>query len=668
MHRSARSRSSDRGLAVLGVLLGEPLERGGRHHAGVHALLGELGARLDGQLDLGARRDEDHVGRAVRRILQDVRALARQLGRGELLGRPVVRRNVLARQREADGPVVALQRLEPGVRRLVRVGGAHDRKVRDRAERREVLDRLVGGTVLAEGDGVVRPDEDARNVHERRETNRGAHVVGELEEGPAVRAGLAVERDAVEDRRHGVLANTEVQHAAVRRTAPVVRRPFGRDERLGAVDRRVVRTGQVGGTAPELGELRREGVDDLAARGAGRDRAAALEEGEGLLDVLGERVRLEPVEERLALGVRGGPGVEARLPRGTRFGGAGCQLAGVRDDLVLDGERLLRVEAEHLLGRGDLICAEGAAVNRLRALLVRRGVADQRLEDDERGLARLGLAVLDRRVQRLDVLDVLARRGPVDVQHLPAVRLVAGGHVFRERDVRVALDRDLVRVVDRDQVAELLVARERGSLARHALLQIAVARDDIHEVVERALARGSLGVEEAALVARCIREADGRGETLSERTGRDLDAIGLAVLRVAGGLRTPGAERLEVVELESEPTEVQLHVLGEGGVAHREDEAFTSQPVRVCGVVVHDALVQQVRGGSQAHRRSRVPVANLLNGVSRQHACRVHGSSIDVVPTQFCHGTALPSVVMRLGSVRTGVVPGRPRRAFPLPA
>src|SRR5690606_16443902 len=97
------------------------------------------------------------------------------------------------------------------------------------------------------------------------------------------------------------------------------------------------------------------------------------------------------------------------------------------------------------------------------------------------------------------------------------------------------------------------------SLARHALLQVAVAGDDVHEVVERALAGGSLGVEQAALVARRVREAHGRRETLAQGTGRDLDAVGLAVLGVARGLGTPGAQRLEIVELETETAEVQLH-------------------------------------------------------------------------------------------------------------
>ena len=80
-------------------------------------------------------------------------------------------------------------------------------------------------------------------------------------------------------------------------------------------------------------------------------------------------------------------------------------------------------------------------------------------------------------------------------------------------------------------------------------------------VVEDALAGRGLGVEQAALESGGVGEADGRGEALAERAGRDFDAVGVAKLGVAGGLRAPGAQGLQVVELETVTAEVELHVL-----------------------------------------------------------------------------------------------------------
>ena len=53
------------------------------------------------------------------------------------------------------------------------------------------------------------------------------------------------------------------------------------------------------------------------------------------------------------------------------------------------------------------------------------------------------------------------------------------------------------------------------------------------------VARRGVRVEQAALAAGGHRHADGVGEALAERAGGDLDAGGVAVLRVARGLASP---------------------------------------------------------------------------------------------------------------------------------
>jgi len=92
---------------------------------------------------------------------------------------------------------------------------------------------------------------------------------------------------------------------------------------------------------------------------------------------------------------------------------------------------------------------------------------------------------------------VVAGVGPVDGLDVPAIRLVALGDVLAEGDVGVALDGDLVGVVDDRQVAQLLGARDRGGLAADALLQVAVGGDDVDVVVEDRLAV-RVRVEDAA--------------------------------------------------------------------------------------------------------------------------------------------------------------------------
>jgi hypothetical protein len=287
-----------------------------------------------------------------------------------------------------------------------------------------------------------------------------------------------------------------------------------------------------------------------------------------------------------------------------------------------------------------------------RVLLLRARPADDGLQDDERRLARLGLRGLDRVVERGDVLDVLSGLLPVDHLHMPVVGLVAGLHVLGEGDVGVVLDRDLVAVVDRDEVAELLVTRERRCLARHALLHVAVAGDGVDEVVEGARADRCVRVEEAAFVAGGVGEADGRGEPLAERAGRDLHAVGVAVFGVPRGLGAPGAQRLEIVEFEAVAAEVQLHVLREGRVPDREDEAVPTDPVAVARVAAHDLLEEEVGGRSETHGGAGMTVPDLLDRIGGEDSRGVHGLVVNGIPLESCHENS--TLLLRTMSVPGG--------------
>ncbi len=143
---------------------------------------------------------------------------------------------------------------------------------------------------------------------------------------------------------------------------------------------------------------------------------------------------------------------------------------------------------------------------------------------------------------------------------------------------------------------------------------------------------GRVRVEQPALAAGGHRHADGRGQALAERAGGDLHAVGVTVLGVAGGQGAPGAQRLEVVEFQPVPGEVQLDVQGQAGVPAGQHEAIAAGPLRIRGVVPHDPLEQGVRQGGQAHCGAGVPVADLLHGVCGQDPDGVDGSGVEIGP------------------------------------
>src|SRR5690606_21346523 len=112
-------------------------------------------------------------------------------------------------------------------------------------------------------------------------------------------------------------------------------------------------------------------------------------------------------------------------------------------------------------------------------------------------------------------------------------------------------------------------------------------------VVEGRLAGGGVRVEEPALAAGGHRHADRVADALAEGAGGGLDAGGVAVLRVARGAAAPLAERLQVVEGEAVPGEVELDVEREAGVAARQNETVPSHPGGIGGIVAEDPLEQK---------------------------------------------------------------------------
>ena len=301
-------------------------------------------------------------------------------------------------------------------------------------------------------------------------------------------------------------------------------------------------------------------------------------------------------------------------------------LAGVGEHLVRHLEGLVRVEAEDLLDRAHLRVAERGAVRLAGVHGLGRREGDHRAQQDERGPLGLGPGVLERLE---DARDVLAALDDLDV---PAVGLVPLRGVLAQRDRRVVLDGDLVVVVDHREVAQLLGARQGRRLGGDALLDVTVAGDHVDLVVEGALAQRRLRVEQAPLAAGGHRHADRGAEALPQRAGGDLDAGGVPVLRVARGLAAPGAQGLEVGELQAVAREVQLDVEGEAGVPGGEHEPVAADPVGVGGVVPHDALEQGVRQRGEAHRGAGVAVADLLHGVRGQHPHGVDGAPVQLRP------------------------------------
>src|SRR2546421_713498 len=127
-----------------------------------------------------------------------------------------------------------------------------------------------------------------------------------------------------------------------------------------------------------------------------------------------------------------------------------------------------------------------------------------------------------------------------------------------ERDRRRAVDRDVVVVVEVDELAETERARDRGRLVRHALHQVAVGADAVDAMVDDLVVRAVVALSEEAL---CDREADAVREALTEWPRRRFDSGRVVHLGMTRRERVPLPEPLQLFEREVVAAEVQRRVL-----------------------------------------------------------------------------------------------------------
>ena len=205
----------------------------------------------------------------------------------------------------------------------------------------------------------------------------------------------------------------------------------------------------------------------------------------------------------------------------------------------------------------------------------------------------------------------------LDAQDLEAVRLVALGRVFALRLRRHRVERDVVRIVDDDQVVEAQVARQRRGFGRDALLHAPVAGQAPDRLVEDARA-GVVEPRRQHLGRDCL--PDRVADALAERARGRLDAGGVMKLRVPRRLRFPLAKVPDVVERERIAREVQPAVEKHAAVPRREDEAVATEPLRIAGVVAKEVAVEDGADLGVTQRQSDVSGSGGADGVHRESA------------------------------------------------
>ena len=497
-----------------------------------------------------------------------------------------------------------LQGALPGNGGLHGVAGAPDIQAGHEAQAGHLFDGLVGGAVLAHTDGIVGEDPDRTGAHEGRQAQGVLGVIGEDHEGAGVGDETAVQGQAVHDGAHAELAHTVGQIVAGAGGGVEVHGMAG----LGAHGAR-----QVGRAAQHLGQVAHQFFQGLPGGHAGGDALAGfhglLDHGGGDAGPVGRQVALHAAFQLGGqLGAGGAVGVETGLPFGFGLlaGFTGVPGGG---DVVRHGERGL-MPFQGGTGGGGHVHAQGRAVTG-GGVGLGGTETDVGLADDEAGMLGVSAGFGQGGVQGPGIMAV---HGADD---LPAVGLVAGGHVFGEPAVDLAVDGDAVGVVQGDELAQAPHAGQGAGFVGHAFHEAAVTEEHVSVVVDD---RVFGGVEAGGQHLFGQGHAHGGRDALTQGTGGHFHAGGHVAFGMAGGAGAQLAEVADVVHAQVVAGEVQHGIEQHGGVTVGQHEAVTIHPAGIGGIVFEAVAPEGFGHVGHAQGGAGMTGTGLLDGVDGKGA------------------------------------------------
>ena len=291
---------------------------------------------------------------------------------------------------------------------------------------------------------------------------------------------------------------------------------------------------------------------------------------------------------------------------------------------------LVGVPAELLLRQPDLLLAQRRAVGLGGVLHVRAAVGDVRAELDHRGPPHLALGLDQGPLEPFHVVAVA-----VDLLDVPAVGLETLGPVLGEGQLRRAVDADVVVVVDDHEIVQAQVTGQRAGLGGDALLQVAVAGEDVDLVVDD---REALAVEVVGQVLLGDGHAHGIRDPLPQRAGGRLDAELGIVLGMSRRLALPLPEPAECPPASDVVAgQIEQGVEQHAAVPAREDEPVAVVPGGMGRIELQVPRPQDVGRRGHAHRHARMAALGLLDRIQREKTDRIDAQLIELRQTWMAH-------------------------------
>ena len=470
----------------------------------------------------------------------------------------------------------------------------------------------MGRAVLANTDGIMGQHIGNRQLHEGSQAHHRLDVVGEYEEGSHIGSHAAMEGHAVADSPHSQLPDTEVHVAAV---AVLLA------EEILVLHLRLVGWSQVSTAAHEAWHDILQLVDDVAGQGtAGSRLLSRSPEGLILQDSLHSILGVELVVESRCCR-------ELRLPLSEHliplvlcfltFGSLGC-IVGI--DLLRHSKRLAS-PAQVLLGCLQVFLPQRLAMSTGLALLCRTAVADLGMDGNKGRTLLVSLCFLD---------------GPADSSQISAVShidsleaecLHALLHILSEGNISIALDGNVVAVIDDNQLGQAKGACQGEGLGGNTLHHAAITAQGKGIMVIHRIARLVELLSQMCL-GNC--HAHCHAHACPQRAGSCLNAYSVAVLRMARSQGIQLTEILQVIHGQAVAKEMQQGIQHGGAMAAGQDKAVPVQPLWIFRIVAHVLAPQLVSDWRTAHRQARMAGLRLLNHLGSQNTDSIYTGVLNI--------------------------------------
>src|SRR5581483_9956658 len=193
--------------------------------------------------------------------------------------------------------------------------------------------------------------------------------------------------------------------------------------------------------------------------------------------------------------------------------------------VVREIELIHAAPAEGLFGGLQFLFAERIPVRLERILLFGAAIADVSANQNKRRPVQFAASPANGLLNRFRIVAALHVLG------MPAVCFKAFAHVLGETEIGAPSERDVILVVEEDQLAELQMAGKGGRFLADAFHEVAVAADTVGKVVHDGMARSIEAGSEPGLRDG---QTDSISKTLAERPCSYFYAYRMPALGMAG--------------------------------------------------------------------------------------------------------------------------------------